>query len=240
MKETRFFYTPDIKHDARLPEDEAGHAVRVLRMQPGDEAWAMDGCGTFYRCTIAQADKRCCMLDIDEVLPQKRAWRGILTLAVAPTKNMDRLEWMTEKAVEIGVDRIVLLECKNSERTTVKAERLERIVISAMKQSRKPWKTEIVPMTNASHFIRNIVGPGFIAHCHEDMPHERPFLLDVLPTDGDMTVMVGPEGDFSAEEVNLAIENGLTPVSLGNSRLRTETAGIAAVHIMQIKASINV
>ena len=237
MKEERFFYAPDAADGStiRLSDDEAQHAVRVLRLAEGDEVWAMDGHGAFYRCEIAIATRKACELSILETLPQTKTWRGRLTLAIAPTKNIDRMEWLVEKAVEIGVDRIVPLLAQNSERTALKTERLERIAVSAMKQSRKPWATEIAEMTRFEEFVTSAEGNRYIAHCHNDMG-ERQFMLDT--TDGvasdDRVVMIGPEGDFSQREVELAIERGFVPISLGESRLRTETAGLVAVHFMSI------
>lgn len=237
MREERFFYArtaSEASATISLPDDEAQHAVRVLRLTEGDEVWAMNGRGAFFRCEIALASRKACELNVLEALPQSKTWHGTLTLAIAPTKNMDRIEWMVEKAVEIGVDRIVPLLCHNSERTVVKTERLERIAVSAMKQSRKPWVTGIEPLTKFEDLVETATGKRFIAHCHNDLG-ERINLCD-FTNEGkeDMTVLVGPEGDFTAEEVTAAVKSGFVPVSLGESRLRTETAGMVAVHLMQL------
>lgn len=245
MKEERFFYTPDIKSDnpsrlneiVQLPDDEAQHAIRVLRLKEGDEVWCMDGQGTFYRCQIASPTRKACWVEIIEAMPQKRPWEGHLTLAVAPTKNIDRTEWLVEKAVEIGIDRIIPLLCKNSERTVVKTERLERIAISAMKQSRKAWHTEIMPMTPISEVFNTYQRDniqGLIAHCHNDLC-ERQFMLHAMqPQPTDKIVMIGPEGDFTRDEVAEAMTLGFTPISLGESRLRTETAAIVATELLHL------
>lgn len=241
MKEERFFYAPDVRVTGALPDEEAGHAVRVLRLREGDPLWCMDGAGSFLRCQIAVATNHKCLVKVLEDVQQPRAWRGLLTLAFAPTKNMDRTEWLVEKAVEIGVDRLVMLDCHNSERRIVKPERVKKIIVSAMKQSRKAWKTQLEGMMPFKDFVDAAAGSCYIAHCH-DMQDlgggEKPFLLDMLNLQGqDCTVLVGPEGDFSREEVLQAMSKGFKSVSLGNSRLRTETAGLVAAHIMQIAAS---
>lgn len=236
MKEYHLFYAPGLPADSQLPADEAGHAVRVLRMKEGDELLATDGKGHFYECTITVASQKRVMLNIEHTTEGPHYWRGRIHLAVAPTKNMDRMEWLAEKATEIGLDQLTFLNCKNSERRVVKTERVERIVVSATKQSHKAWKPEVAEMTPLKTFIaqpRN--GEKFIAHCHEE--YQGPFLADVAPHEGDATILIGPEGDFSIEEVETAIAAGYKPVSLGQSRLRTETAALAAVHILQIQSS---
>lgn len=234
MKELRFFYNPE-PECGELPEEEAGHAVRVLRLNGGDEIWVMDGKGTFFRCTITEATKKRCLYNIEESLPQTPEWKGHIHLAIGPTKMMDRMEWMVEKITEIGIDEITFLNCTWSERRVMKEERIEKIVVSAMKQSRKGWKPRVNGMVDVSEFIKNTAdnstGQKFICHCHEG---EKPLLKDMLK-DGDVTLMVGPEGDFSKEEVELAEKMGFVSVSLGTSRLRTETAGMVGVCICQLK-----
>ena len=142
MKEVRFFYAPEATTNNELPVDEAMHALRVLRLQSGDEMMLMDGCGNFYRAEVTLAHTKLCLFEIKETFPQQRQWNGNIHLAIAPTKLMDRMEWMLEKAVEIGVDEISFLNCQFSERRVVKLPRLEKIVIAAMKQSHKAWKTQ--------------------------------------------------------------------------------------------------
>lgn len=233
MKEVRFFYDPEVKGE--LPKDEAQHAVRVLRLSEGDEINLMDGRGTFYRATITLASNHHCLYHIEEELPQEAAWSGHLHLALAPTKLNDRIEWFAEKATEIGFDELSFLDCQFSERRVVKTERIDKILISAMKQSHKSSKPQCNEMQSFRAFITAPrEGQKFICHCYELEGEEKPFLLDAL-VPGDATVLIGPEGDFSVEEVRLARENGYQAVSLGKSRLRTETAALVAVHLMQIK-----
>ena len=240
MKEVRYFYVPDAAAKNELPADEASHAVRVLRLVSGDEMMLMDGCGTFYRAVVTVASNHHCMYDIQEALPQERSWQGHIHLAVAPTKLMDRMEWMIEKAVEIGVDDITFLDCRFSERKVVKTERLDKIVIAAMKQSRKAWKTgihDIIPFRDFVSSERK--GAKFIAHCYEEI--ERSFLFHELrewPATEEVTILIGPEGDFSLDEVREAMSHGYHSVHLGKSRLRTETAGLSAVMMAQLGKQI--
>ena len=236
MKETRYFYVPDAAHAHELPDDEASHAVKVLRLTAGDEIMLMDGQGNFYRAVVIVASNHHCMYDIQETQPQERPWQGHIHLAIAPTKLMDRTEWMVEKAVEIGVDEMTFLACQFSERRVVKTQRLEKIAVSAMKQSRKAWKTEIHEMTSFNDFITTPrSGYQYIAHCYEEV--ERSFLFEQMktlaPTE-DVTILIGPEGDFSIDEVRNAIGKGYQSVHLGSSRLRTETAGLSAVMMAQL------
>lgn len=236
MKEARYFYVPDAAHAHELPADEASHAVKVLRLTAGDEIMLMDGQGNFYRAVVIVASNHHCMYDIQETQPQERPWQGHIHLAIAPTKLMDRTEWMVEKAVEIGVDEMTFLDCQFSERRVVKTQRLEKIALSAMKQSRKAWKTEIHEMTSFNDFITTPrSGYQYIAHCYEEV--ERSFLFEKMktlaPTE-DVTILIGPEGDFSIDEVRNAIGKGYQSVHLGSSRLRTETAGLSAVMMAQL------
>ncbi len=244
MKETRYFYVPNAAHRQELPEDEAQHAVRVLRLQAGDEMMLIDGEGCFYRAVVTMAAAHRCHYDIQETLPQQPTWQGHLHLAMAPTKMMDRVEWMTEKATEIGFDELSLLDCQFSERRMVKMERLERIVVSAMKQSRKAWKPVVNEMQSFKQFVAvHQEGHRYIAHCYEEVPRVNLFdelqkvfsppVPNLLP----VTVLIGPEGDFSIEEVRMAVEAGFVSVDLGKSRLRTETAALSAVMMMQLVAS---
>ncbi len=240
MKEVRYFYAPDISVSPVLPDEEAAHAVRVLRLQEGDELLVTDGRGGLYRCHIALASAKHCSVTVDEALPSQKGWAGKICLAVAPTKNIDRLEWLAEKATEIGFDALSLLLCDFSERRVVKTERLEKILIAAMKQSHKAWLPTLEAPERFSDFIRRpFDGQKFIAHCYEPsdvgvVEPRKPFLLDALQCGGNALVCVGPEGDFSINEVRQAIDLGFVPVSLGNSRLRTETAGLVAVHLMHL------
>ena len=237
MKEERFFYDPEVSGE--LPKEEAHHALKVLRLGDGDEIRLMDGKGTFYRATITAATGHRLLYQIDEAEPQEPAWKGHLHLAMAPTKLMDRVEWFAEKATEIGFDELSFLDCQFSERRVVKEERIDKILISAMKQSHKAWKPKLNGMTRFKDFInQDREGDKFICHCYEESDigdGEKPLLFDVLREGVPTTVLIGPEGDFSIEEVKYALQNGYKSVILGRSRLRTETAALVAVHMMQLR-----
>ena len=239
MKEVRFFYAPYAAITHELPEEEAQHAVRVLRLDAGDEIMLMDGKGSFYLAEITEATKKRCFYQLKETLPQPRQWQGHLHLAMAPTKNLDRVEWLAEKATEIGFDELTFLNCKFSERKVLKTERIDKILISAMKQSHKAWKPILNEMTDFKDFMkRDFKGGKFICHCYGEENDvelgKKVVLKDALKVGEDALVMVGPEGDFSVDEVLEAERNGFQSVSLGESRLRTETAAIVAVHLMNL------
>lgn len=236
MKESHFFYVPDAAQQNELPSDEAMHAMRVLRLKGGDEMFLMDGTGNFYRAQVTIAATHHCYYEIQEVLPQEPQWNGHFHLAVAPTKMMDRMEWMVEKVTEVGVDEISFLNCAFSERRVVKNPRIEKIIVSAVKQSHKAWKPVLNEMKTFTQFIEQPrSGVKYIAHCYEEIP--RANLFDELrkhAEESEITVMIGPEGDFSIDEVRQAIDKGYQSVNLGTSRLRTETAGLSAVMMMQL------
>lgn len=229
------FYTPDIAHSHELPADEAAHALRVLRLQPGDEVRLTDGQGGFYHARISECNRKRCMVEVLEREEQAPLWTGHLHLALAPTKNIDRMEWLAEKATEIGFDELTFLNCQWSERRIVKGERIEKILISAMKQSLKARLPKLNDITDFVQFVKQPVGgQKFIAHCHEG---EKTPLRQALQPAQDALVLIGPEGDFSPDEVALAVAEGFTPVTLGNTRLRTETAALVAVHLMNLAHS---
>lgn len=236
MKEVRYFFAPDAVSTGELPPDEAIHAIRVLRLQPGSEIFLMDGSGAFHRAEITMVTNKKCAFQIVETQQQQRAWRGRVHLAIAPTKMMERMEWMAEKATEIGFDRLSFLSCRFSERTKLRADRIDKIVVSAVKQSHKAWKPVVSDITDFRHFIdAHTHGHRFICHCYEEFPKKD--LLACLPSvgdDDDVVILVGPEGDFSVDEVQYAIDHGYQSVSLGSSRLRTETAGLMAVAMSNI------
>ena len=239
MKEERYFYVPDAATRQTLPDDEAIHAVRVLRLSAGDEIVLMDGQGTFYDAIVTETTQKQCSYTIKATLPQQPQWPGRVHLAVAPTKMMERTEWLVEKATEIGIDELSFLDCQFSERRIVKLPRIEKIVVSAVKQSRKAWMPVLNEMIPFGTFIRQPrEGRKYIAHCYEEIP--RTYLFDELrnpSNETDATVLIGPEGDFSFDEVRQAVEAGYTSVHLGTSRLRTETAGLSAVMMMQLSKS---
>jgi 16S rRNA (uracil1498-N3)-methyltransferase len=226
------FYTPDILTKAELPEEEAAHCSRVLRLSAGDEITLTDGKGNFYLAEITATTNKRCTVMVKETKPQEALWPCHLHIAMAPTKNMDRNEWFAEKATEIGFDELTFLNCRFSERKIIKTERIEKILISAIKQSLKARLPKLNEMTDFDKFIaQDFKGQKFIAHCYEG---EKPFLKDVLRKGEDALVLIGPEGDFSEKEVEKAIEKGFIPISLGKSRLRTETAALVACHTMII------
>ena len=226
------FYTPDIQTSTELPEEEAQHCVRVLRLTAGDEISLTDGKGNFYRAEISVATHKRCLVNIKETIYQEPLWDGHLHIAMAPTKNMDRNEWFAEKATEIGFDELTFLNCRFSERKVIKTERIEKILVSAIKQSLKARLPRLNEMTDFCTVIeKDFKGQKFIAHCYEG---EKPLLKDVLTKGEDALVLIGPEGDFSEEEVKKAIEKGFVPISLGKSRLRTETAALVACHTMNM------
>ncbi|MBQ0072725.1 MAG: 16S rRNA (uracil(1498)-N(3))-methyltransferase [Prevotella sp.] len=236
MKEERFFYVPTATVESQLPQDEAVHATRVLRLQAGDNIFLMDGEGTFYKAEVTMASNKRCSYTIIEQMPQLRPWKGRLHLAMAPTKMMDRVEWMAEKVTEVGLDELSFLECQFSERRQIRTDRIEKIVVAAMKQSRKAWKPKVNELCSFKTFVQQPrKGRKFICHCYDEV--ERIDLFEVLQSkhsDEEITILIGPEGDFSIEEVRFAMENGFQSVSLGTSRLRTETACIDAVIISQL------
>ncbi len=233
MKEVRFFYVPDAAESTELPMDEALHALRVLRIKTDDEIFLMDGMGSFYRAEVTLATTKRCLYDIKETMPQQPAWKGHIHLAIAPTKVMDRIEWMAEKATEVGFDELTFLNSQFSERKVMRTVRLDKIVVSAVKQSHKAWKPVVNSMVSFKDFIaRPRAGRKFICHCYEEV-EKKDFFTElsqpVADDEADVTVLVGPEGDFSIDEVRAAMAQGYVSVTLGTSRLRTETAGLQAV-----------
>lgn len=223
------FYAPNILTDPVLPEEESHHAVKVLRLQAGDSVIVMDGQGGMFHATIAVAHPKHCVVNSLERIEQKPVRDYYMHVAIAPTKNMDRLEWFVEKACEIGIDEISPIFCTFSERKVLKTDRIEKILVSAMKQSMQPVLTKLNEPCNFSDFMKRsdaISGQKFIAHCHEA---EKVMLAKAMEPHKHITVMIGPEGDFSKEEVEKAIAKGYTQVTLGDMRLRVETAALYSV-----------
>jgi len=236
MKETRYFYVPDAASTNELPAEEAAHASRVLRLESGDEVFLIDGTGCFFKAQLTLVTKGRCLYDIVERLPQEKTWNGRIAVAMAPTKVIDRVEWTLEKATEIGIDEFSLLNCAFSERRNVKLERLDKIVVAAVKQSRKAWKPLLNDLQPFEGFVnRPRKGAKYIAHCYAEID-KKDLYGELLQLNGDeeVTILIGPEGDFSIDEVHLAMSKGYVPVSLGQSRLRTETAALAATMIAQL------
>ena len=217
-----------------LGEEESAHCVRVLRHREGDNVCVIDGAGTMYECVLSQASPKAAVARIEKANPGWGSHPYRLEMAVCPTKNIDRYEWFVEKATEVGADRFVPVIGEHSERKVLKTERLRRIVLSAAKQSLKAAVPEIAEPLTVKDFITSVAdSPALkmIACCFEDESHPRTSVMQALSgTDRrEYIVLIGPEGDFSREEVRLATEAGFIPVHLGESRLRTETAALAAV-----------
>lgn len=227
------FYTPEIKKITyQLTEEESKHAIKVLRLEAGDEVCMIDGVGGLYFGIIDEPDQKKCVIRVIEKIEQYNRRNYNLHIAIAPTKNIERLEWFLEKVTEIGIDEITPLLCQRSERKAIKTDRLEKIVLSAMKQSIKAYKPKVNELTKFSDFIASQVGENtFIAHC-EEVP--KPSLKSKVGKNQKYTILIGPEGDFSPEEIELAKSRGIQEVHLGKSRLRTETAGVVACHTINI------
>ncbi len=222
------FYAPDITSSQELPEGEAKHATQVLRLKEGDSITITNGLGFFYEATIITATKKKCRVRIDKTTEVQKPFSCSLHLAMAPTKLMERTEWLAEKATEIGIDEISFLNTQFSERRTIKLERIEKKVISAAKQSLKAYLPQINELISFTDFIKQeFNGQKFIAHCY---PTEKKLLKSVLLPNIDTLILIGPEGDFSESEVEMAVEKGFIPITLGEARLRTETAALVAVH----------
>ncbi|HAC20706.1 MAG TPA: 16S rRNA (uracil(1498)-N(3))-methyltransferase [Porphyromonadaceae bacterium] len=227
------FYTPDIEKLSQLPEEESQHCVKVLRLTEGERIRLTDGKGNFYDAEITYAHPKKCEVKIVEKIEQKKQWDFVIKMAVAPTKNMDRIEWFAEKATEIGMDTFTCLKCRYSERKEVKPIRLEKILISAMKQSLKARIPELEGMTPFKEVVTApFEGRKFIAYCSD--VHPKRLIKDLYKKGEDVLILIGPEGDFSDEEVALALANGFEPISLGESRLRTETAALAALQTVHV------
>lgn len=221
----RLFYDPNINTNAsqhQLSEDESKHVVRVLRLSEGDQIGLLNGKGYLFTCEIAEAHPKRCLLNIVNEDFQESDGNEI-HIAVAPTKQMERLEWFVEKAVEIGVTEITLLNCKNGERGKIKTDRLLKKAISAMKQSQRYYLPKINKLADFGAFIidRNY---GLIAHCYESdkATFEKTFRATNCP------ILIGPEGDFTESEIEKALEKGYKTITLGKNRLRTETAALYA------------
>lgn len=227
------FYAPDIKENQSLPPEEAAHCVRVLRKQIGDELYIADGKGTFYDASIVGMTKSSCEVSILKRIETLKSWDNNIHIAFAPTKNIDRIEWFLEKATEIGCDMFTPLLCRFSERKQLKLERLEKIIISAMKQSQKAYLPILNELTPFNDFVKQpFTCKKYIAHCYENIKREN--LVKIYPKNSDVLILIGPEGDFSEQEVNKALKNNFESISLSNSRLRTETAALVACHVIHV------
>lgn len=228
------FYAPDISHTGTLPESESGHCVRVLRRREGDEVEVVDGKGRLYRGTLLDAHHKHTTIAIFETVELPKVWVPHITVAVAPTKHADRMEWLMEKLVEIGIDRFVPLRCEHSERKDIKAERLEKIAVSAMKQSLKAILPQIDDTTPLQAFLAEDASEAqkFVGYCDADTP--RTLLAKAYRAGADVRILIGPEGDFSPAEIDACRRAGYVPVTMGDNRLRTETAALVGADTIHI------
>ncbi len=232
------FYCPDIEETLTLPESDSAHCVRVLRMGLGDTLPVVDGRGHRFVCRLIEAHHKHARVEIVEREDVPLVWTNRITVAVAPTKNMDRMEWLVEKLVEIGVNRIVPLRCRYSERREIKVERLQKIAVSAMKQSLKATLPQIDEMMPIAEFLRSVDdAQRFVGYCSDSV--ERRLLAREYRPNLDVTLLIGPEGDFSADEIAQALDCGFVPVTMGDNRLRTETAALVACDTCHIINQIN-
>lgn len=233
----QLFYAPDFTAPCHtLDEEESKHCVRVLRLAEGDTLYITDGRGNLFHCRITQAHPKRCEVEVIDCTHEyeKRPYR--LALAVAPTKNIDRFEWFLEKATEVGVDEIIPLECSHSERRALKTERSGKVITAAVKQSLKAYHPLLHELTD----FRKVVaapfdGRRFIAHCAPAQSGAgKRYLPRVLKKNEKVLILIGPEGDFSPEEITFALANGFEEISLGSQRLRTETAAVVAATAVAI------
>ena len=230
----QLFYTADINGDyCFLNEEESKHCIRVLRLKIGDGISITDGKGNLYDAIIESSDFKNTKVKVVEVHSKHEKRPYYLHIGIAPTKNIDRFEWFLEKSTEIGIDEITPLITEHSERTIINPHRLERVIISAMKQSLKTYKPVLNPISYFKDFVEvdHSKKLRFIAHCKDE---NRPLLKNEYLPGHDTIIIIGPEGDFSGSEIEKALYNGYKPVSLGSSRLRTETAGIIACHTINL------
>jgi len=223
------FYSETIQSDTiRLSEEESKHAVKVLRLKIGDQVQVFNGKGVWCKARLISENHKLCELQVIERVENYHALNYHLHIAIAPTKNIERFEWFLEKATEIGISEITPILTEHSERKVIKNERLEKVILSAAKQSQKAFLPKLNELSTFTQVMElNVEMQKYIAHCHwQDLPLLKEKLI--FPTNA--LILIGPEGDFSISEVEKAKAVGFQEISLGNSRLRTETAGIVACH----------
>jgi len=224
------FYQPLIPDGTHsLDAEEARHATKVLRLQTGDTLQLTDGKGSLYKAVITELSKSACHFSISETISIPRRNYSI-HIAIAPTKNIDRIEWFVEKVTEIGIDKISFIQCQNSERRVVNMERIEKKAVSAMKQSGQAWLPELHAISKVETIMSEPCEHKYIAHVDQANPTH----LKEAPPQSHYLVLIGPEGDFTKQEMELAMEKGFQKISLGTTTLRTETAGLAACHILNL------
>ncbi len=231
----QLFYNSEISTETKqitFDKIESKHIVRVLRKKEGDILKITNGKGFLFDVEIILASDKKCLASVTSYTEKQKPWQYYLHIAIAPTKNNDRIEWFLEKATEIGIDEITPIICSNSERRVVKLERFEKIIQSAMKQSLKFTLPKLNKPVKFNDFIsQNFDGKTCIAHCEEQ---DKNLLKSVINPSEKSVILIGPEGDFSSEEIKKALKNKFTPISLGESRLRTETAALVAVNTISI------
>lgn len=229
----QLFYAPEISLPRyTLSEEESKHCTRVLRMTIGDELHLTDGRGNMYRCKVVDDNAKRCTVEVVETMAEYEPLTYGLVMAVAPTKIIDRFEWFLEKATEIGVTEIYPIECDHSERRQIKDEREEKVITAAVKQSLKAYHPKLHPMTSVREVMAmDFDGEKYIAHCDSSFG-EKAYLGKLIKKGGRNLILIGPEGDFSKEEINFAAQNGFKAVTLGRERLRTETAAVVATAIV--------
>lgn len=223
------FYTPDFQDSSfyTLSEEESRHCSKVLRLAVGDQVFLVDGHGGLYEAVIHSESKKNVTLQITKTTKEYQKRNHHLHVAVAPTKNIDRFEWFLEKATEIGIDEITPIICERSERKIIKEDRLQKVITSAVKQSLQAYHPIINSAITFEQLVqRDIPGKKLIAHCINDS--KRQSIKDLIQAHDSYLVLIGPEGDFSPQEITIALEHNYLPVTLGNTRLRTETAALAA------------
>ncbi|MFK7950508.1 MAG: 16S rRNA (uracil(1498)-N(3))-methyltransferase [Saprospiraceae bacterium] len=243
------FYTNNIKNGiAELPQEEAMHCLKTLRKKVGDAIQFVDGQGSWYKGKIIGTGKKSVSIGIESVIENYNKRNHYLHIAIAPTKNINRFEWFLEKATEFGIDEITPLLCYHSERKKIRLDRLQKVVVAAMKQSLKAYEPKINDLTSFKDFLKaqnNLENPSenqkFIAHCQDGFSDAKLHLKNIAgvypetsATKQAITILIGPEGDFSSNEVELALSQNFQEISLGKERLRTETAGLAACHIISL------
>lgn len=233
----QLFYAPEISLPRyTLPEEESKHCIRVLRMTIGDELHLTDGKGNMYRCKVVSDNVKRCEVEVVETTHEYERMTYGLVMAVAPTKIIDRFEWFLEKATEIGVSEVYPIECDHSERRQIKHEREEKVITAAVKQSLKAYHPTLHDITSVRDVMAmDFDGEKYIAHCDGDFG-ERAYLGNLVKKGANTLILIGPEGDFSKEEINFALQNGFKAISLGRERLRTETAAVVATTVV---ATIN-
>jgi 16S rRNA (uracil1498-N3)-methyltransferase len=227
------FFSPDIQlGDFAFNREESKHIIRVLRRKTGDEIFLTNGKGYLFKGIITEDNPIACLAEIIDKKLISKPGNSYLHIAIAPTKNINRLEWFIEKATEIGIDEITPIKCDHSERSNLKMERLEKILISAIKQSQQLWLPKLNPMMPLRNLInRSFNGQKFIAFVDTE---NKTSLKSAYHHNQDCLILIGPEGDFSEEEVRLAISAGYLQISLGENRLRTETAALVACHTINL------